>query len=60
MEDKKKDDFDICCAEIVADLKPIGLKKPFYAYVLFNTFFSINIHKQVEEHGKMYLHLMKK
>ena len=60
IEERKKEDFDIACAEIVADLKPIGLKKPYYAYVLFNTFFGVNIHKQVKEHGAMYIHLMKK
>lgn len=53
-------DFDIGSAEIVADLKPLKLKKPLYAYVLFNAFFTVNIHKQAKEYAPMYKHLMKK
>ena len=60
IEKRKKEDFDIASAETVAELKPLGLKKPLYAYVLFNAFFTINIHKQVQENGGMYMNLMKK
>lgn len=42
-----EEDFDIRSAKIVAKIKPIGLKKPLIAYVLFHTFFTINISNQV-------------
>lgn len=51
IEKRKKEDFDIVSASIVAELKPLGLKKPLYAYILFNALFTINIHKQVQENG---------
>jgi hypothetical protein len=48
IEKRKKDDFDIACAETVYELKSLKLKKSLYAYVLFNIFFTINIGKQLE------------
>lgn len=60
IEKRKTIDFDIASAEIVANLKPLGLKKPLIGYVLFNAFFTVNIAKQVQENAKLYLQLMRK
>lgn len=56
----KDEDFDIKSAKIVAQLKPIGLKKPLISYALFKTFFSVNINSQLAEWSRLYLNLMKK
>lgn len=36
------------------------MKKPLIAYILFKAFFTVNISKQVAQHSKLYLNLMKK
>ena len=54
------EDFDIKSAKIVSKIKPLGLKKPLIGYILFKAFFTVNISKQVAEHAKLYLNLMKK
>jgi hypothetical protein len=56
----KNEDFDIASAKIVSKIKPLGLKKPLIAYILFKTFFTVNITQQLAEHAKLYLNLMKK
>ena len=56
----KNEDFDIASAKIVSKIKPLGLKKPLIAYIIFKTFFTVNISQQLVEHAKMYLNLMKK
>lgn len=56
----KDEDFDIASARIVSKIKPLGLKKPLIAFILFRAFFTVNITKQVAEHAKFYLNLMKK
>ena len=45
--DLKDEDFDIKSAKIVSKIKPLGLKKPLIAYVIFNAFFTVNIGQQV-------------
>ena len=40
--------MDITSALVVSELKPLGLKKPIYAFVIFNACFSVNISKQVD------------
>ena len=60
VEDLKDEDFDIKSAMIVSKIKPLGLKKPLIAYVLFRAFFTVNIKQQLKEAGKLYLNLMKK
>jgi hypothetical protein len=44
----------------VSKIKPLGLKKPLIAYIIFKAFFTVNISQQVSEHAKLYLNLMKK
>jgi hypothetical protein len=56
----KNEDFDIKSAKIVSKIKPLGLKKPLIAYVLFKGFYTVNISQQVAESSKLYLNLMKK
>jgi hypothetical protein len=56
----KDEDFDIASAKIVSKIKPLGLKKPLIAYIIFKIFFSVNITQQLAEHAKFYLNLMKK
>ena len=56
----KDEDFDIKSAKIVSKIKPLGLKKPLVAYILFKAFFTVNISKQLSEYSKFYLNLMKK
>lgn len=60
IEKQKDEDFDIKSAKVVSKIKPMGLKKPLIAYVVFNAFFTVNISQQVAEHAKFYLNLMKK
>ena len=56
----KNEDFDITSAKIVSKIKPLGLKKPLIGYIVFKAFFTVNISKQVVEHSRLYLNLMKK
>lgn len=41
-------------------MKPLGLKKPLIAYIIFNALFTVNISQQVAENAKIFLNLMKK
>lgn len=43
IEERKEEDFDIKSAYIVSELKPLGLKKPLLAFIIFNSIFSVNI-----------------
>ena len=56
----KDEDFDIKSAKIASKIKPLALKKPLIAYILFKAFFTININQQVAECAKFYNNLMKK
>lgn len=60
IEGLKNEDFDIKSAKIVHKVKPLGLKKTLVAYAIFKAFFTVNILKQVKEHAKLYLNLVKK
>lgn len=60
IEARKGKDLDISSAEIVDNLKPLGLKKALFAYVLFNGFFTVNIAMQAKENAVIYKKLMKK
>lgn len=60
IESKKDDDFDIASAEAVDNLKPLGLKKALFAYVIFNALFTVNIAKQIETSAAMYKKLMRR
>lgn len=60
IEALKDEDFDIKSAKIVSKIKPLGLKKPLVAFIVFNALFTVNISQQVSEHSKLYLNLMKK
>lgn len=60
IETLKDEDFDIKSAKIVSKIKPLGLKKPLIAYIVFNALFTVNISQQLPEYSKLYLNLMKK
>lgn len=47
IEALKDEDFDIKSAKIVSKIKPLGLKKPLIAYIVFNALFTVNISQQV-------------
>ena len=59
-EKLKDEDFDITSARIVSKIKPLGLKKPLIAYVVYRAFFTVNISQQLPTVAKLYKNLMKK
>ena len=56
-------DPDLLAADLTVEIKTHNVEKTLsdrLAYLIFNAIFTINIHKQLKDHGKLYLIMLNK